>query len=125
MDTTNDVPVVADNNLPETPIADQTASCHTAGHEHGYIQDKKQYERRLARIEGQVRGIGRMVDEEKYCIDILTQVSAIQSALRNVARGLLDDHLRSCVADAAKVGGAEADEKLDEVSEAIGRLMRS
>lgn len=125
MDTTNDVPVVADNDLPETPVVDQTANCHTTGHEHGYIQDKKQYERRLSRIEGQVRGIGRMVDEEKYCIDILTQVSAIQSALRNVARGLLDDHLRSCVADAAKAGGAEAEEKLDEVSEAIGRLMRS
>lgn len=125
MDTTNDVPVVADNDLPETPTVDQTSNCQTTGHEHGYIQDKRQYERRLARIEGQVRGIGRMVDEEKYCIDILTQVSAIQSALRNVARGLLDDHLRSCVIDAAKAGGAEADEKLDEVSEAIGRLMRS
>lgn len=125
MDTINNVPAVAGGELPETPEVDQTASCHTAGHEHGYIQDKKQYERRLSRIEGQVRGIQRMVEEEKYCIDILTQVSAIQSALRNVARGLLDDHLRSCVVDAAKAGGAEADEKLDEVSEAIGRLMRT
>ncbi|HCG55897.1 MULTISPECIES: metal-sensitive transcriptional regulator [Brevibacterium] len=125
MTTPNDVPAVADGDRPDTPTADQDTGCHSAGHQHGYIQDKKQYERRLSRIEGQVRGIQRMVDEEHYCIDILTQVSAIQSALRNVARGLLDDHLRSCVAVAAKSGGTEAEEKLDEVSEAIGRLMRS
>lgn len=123
--TTTDPSLMAAGEPSEIPAVDQTASCHTTGHEHGYIQDKKQYERRLSRIEGQVRGIQRMVDEEHYCIDILTQVSAIQSALRNVARGLLDDHLRTCVADAAKTGGAEADEKLDEVSEAIGRLMRT
>lgn len=104
---------------------EEDSFCHVVGHEHGYIRDKAQYQRRLARIEGQVRGIGRMVDEEQYCIDILTQVSAIQSALRNVARGLLDDHIRSCVVDAVKDGGPDADDKLDEVSEAIGRLMRS
>lgn len=115
----NDVTTLQNNE------ADGNSSCHAAGHEHGYIRDKAQYRRRLARIEGQVRGIERMVDEEQYCIDILTQVSAIQSALRNVARGLLDDHMRSCVVDAVKDGGAEADAKLDEVSEAISRLMRS
>lgn len=110
---------------PQTDEADGNSSCPTAGHEHGYIRDKGKYQRRLARIEGQVRGIERMVDEEQYCIDILTQVSAIQSALRNVARGLLDDHMRSCVVDAVKDGGAEAEAKLGEVSEAISRLMRS
>lgn len=110
---------------PQTDEADGNSSCPTAGHEHGYIRDKGKYQRRLARIEGQVRGIERMVDEQQYCIDILTQVSAIQSALRNVARGLLDDHMRSCVVDAVKDGGAEAEAKLGEVSEAISRLMRS
>lgn len=115
----------AEEDFAASPDAVHEGDYHTAGHQHGYIQDKEQYLRRLSRIEGQVRGIQRMVGEEKYCIDILTQVSAIQSALRNVARGLLDDHLRTCVADAAKNGGAEAEDKLDEVSEAIGRLMRS
>ena len=110
---------------PQANEADGNSSCPTAGHEHGYIRDKGKYQRRLARIEGQVRGIERMVDEEQYCIDILTQVSAIQSALRNVARGLLDDHMRSCVVDAVKDGGADAEAKLGEVSEAISRLMRS
>lgn len=110
---------------PQENDLEEASVCHGAGHEHGYIRDKAQYQRRLARIEGQVRGIERMVDEEQYCIDILTQVSAIQSALRNVARGLLDDHMRSCVVDAVKDGGADADDKLDEVSEAISRLMRS
>lgn len=114
-----------DATAAQTNEAGADSYCHAAGHEHGYIRDKGRYQRRLARIEGQVRGIERMVDEEQYCIDILTQVSAIQSALRNVARGLLDDHMRSCVVDAVKDGGADADSKLDEVSEAISRLMRS
>ncbi|WP_193071877.1 metal-sensitive transcriptional regulator [Brevibacterium sp. FME37] len=114
-----------DATAAQTNEAGADPSCPAAGHEHGYIRDKGRYQRRLARIEGQVRGIERMVDEEQYCIDILTQVSAIQSALRNVARGLLDDHMRSCVVDAVKDGGADADSKLDEVSEAISRLMRS
>ena len=69
---------------------------------HGYITDKKGYLDRLKRIEGQARGISRMVDDEKYCIDILTQISAVTSALETVALGLLDDHLRHCVADAAR-----------------------
>ncbi|GAA1937675.1 metal-sensitive transcriptional regulator [Brevibacterium antiquum] len=124
MSTTDGV-VTANGDQTDNPEARQTEDCGTPDHRHGYIRDKGQYQRRLARIEGQVRGIERMVDEEKYCIDILTQVSAIQSALRNVARGLLDDHMRSCVVDAVKDGGAEADDKLDEVSEAISRLMRS
>ena len=90
----------------------------------GYIDRKDDFLRRLRRIEGQARGLQRMVDEETYCIDILTQVSAMTSALQAVALGLLDDHLNHCVVDAA-AGGPEADEKLREASAAIARLVRS
>lgn len=91
----------------------------------GYAADKASYQRRLKRIEGQVRGIGRMVDEDAYCIDVLTQVSAVTKALQAVALGLLEDHLGHCVREATLAGGAEADEKLQEASEAIARLVRS
>ncbi|MGO1397273.1 MAG: metal-sensitive transcriptional regulator [Brevibacterium yomogidense] len=94
------------------------------GH-HGYITDKKRYLTRLKRIEGQARGVHRMVDDEQYCIDILTQISAQISALRNVGLGLLDDHLKHCVVDAAAVGGEAADAKMQEASDAIARLLRS
>jgi DNA-binding FrmR family transcriptional regulator len=80
---------------------------------------------RLSRIEGQVRGIARMVEQGKYCIDILTQVSAASRALQSVALGLLDSHLSHCVVDAARTGGAEQDVKLEEASAAIARLVRS
>ena len=86
---------------------------------------KDDYLKRLRRIEGQVRGLQRMVEEEQYCIDILTQVSAVTKALQAVALGLLDEHLGHCVVDAAKAGGAEAEEKLKEASDAIARLVRS
>jgi DNA-binding FrmR family transcriptional regulator len=79
--------------------------------------------KRLRRIEGQVRGISRMVAEDKYCIDILTQISAASKALQSVALGLLDEHLANCVLEAARAGGAE--EKIGEASEAIARLVRS
>lgn len=92
---------------------------------HGYITDKANYLARLKRIEGQARGIHRMVDEEQYCIDILTQVSALTKALESVALGLLDDHLKHCVVDAARSGGPEADAKVKEASDAIARLVRS
>ena len=92
---------------------------------HGYISDKDKYLARLKRIEGQARGIHRMVDEEQYCIDILTQISAITSALQNVALGLLDDHLSHCVADAVQLGGEAGDAKIKEASDAIARLVRS
>jgi DNA-binding FrmR family transcriptional regulator len=92
---------------------------------HGYISDKDKYLARLKRIEGQARGIARMVDEEQYCIDILTQVSAVTKALEGVALALLDDHLRHCVVDAARKGDAEADIKIKEASDAIARLVRS
>ena len=91
----------------------------------GYITRKDDYTRRLRRIEGQARGLQRMVEEDQYCIDILTQVSAMTSALQAVALGLLDDHLHHCVVDAAAAGGPEADLKIQEASAAIARLVRS
>ena len=100
--------------------AEDTPEAH-----HGYISDKARYLTRLKRIEGQARGISRMVEDEKYCIDILTQISAITSALESVALGLLDDHLKHCVVDAAKLGGPDAEAKLKEASDAIARLVRS
>ena len=92
---------------------------------HGYIHRKDDYLKRLRRIEGQARGLQKMVEEEQYCIDILTQVSAMTKALQSVALGLLDEHLGHCVVRAAAAGGAEADEKVREASEAIARLVRS
>jgi CsoR family transcriptional regulator, copper-sensing transcriptional repressor len=94
-------------------------------HHHGYIGNKDDYLRRLKRIEGQARGLQRMVEEEKYCIDILTQVSAMTKALQSVSLGLLEEHLSHCVVDAAKKGGPEADAKVKEASDAIARLVRS
>ena len=92
---------------------------------HGYIANKEAYLRRLRRIEGQARGLQRMVEEDQYCIDILTQVSAMTRALEAVSLGLLDDHLRHCVLSAAASNPAQADEKLEEASAAIARLVRS
>jgi DNA-binding FrmR family transcriptional regulator len=91
----------------------------------GYITEKQALLNRLRRVEGQVRGLQRMVDEDTYCIDILTQVSAATKALETVALTLLDGHLRHCVTDAARVGGDEADVKITEASQAIARLVRS
>jgi CsoR family transcriptional regulator, copper-sensing transcriptional repressor len=91
----------------------------------GYEGDKEAYLKRLRRIEGQVRGLQRMVEREEYCIDILTQVSAATKALQSVALGLLNEHLGHCVSDAIAGGGAEADHKVREASEAIARLVRS
>jgi CsoR family transcriptional regulator, copper-sensing transcriptional repressor len=95
------------------------------GHAHGYLASKDAYLTRLRRIEGQARGLQRMVEEDKYCIDILTQVSAMTKALQSVALGLLEEHLASCVVDAAARGGPEAEEKIREASAAIARLVRS
>src|ERR1700688_5226083 len=91
---------------------------------HGYSYRKDDYSKRLRRIEGQVRGIAKMIDEDKYCIDILTQVSAVNSALRSVALGLLEEHLNHCVTNAVSAGGEEADAKLAEGSPAIPGLAR-
>ncbi len=92
---------------------------------YGYISRKDDYLKRLRRIEGQARGLQKMVEDEKYCIDILTQVSAMTKALQSVALGLLDEHLSHCVVQAAASGGPEADAKVREASEAIARLVRS
>jgi DNA-binding FrmR family transcriptional regulator len=91
----------------------------------GYSEDKAALQTRLRRIEGQVRGLERMVDEEAYCIDVLTQISAATRALQGVALALLEDHLGHCVHDAMLAGGEEADAKVREANEAIRRLVRS
>ncbi len=91
----------------------------------GYTQDKDAYLKRLRRIEGQVRGLQRMVEEDVYCIDVLTQVSAVTRALQAVALGLLEDHLGHCVAQAVAEGGPEAQEKVREAAAAVSRLVRS
>ena len=87
----------------------------------GYEEDKEKLLKRLARVEGQVRGVSKMVTDERYCIDVLTQIGAIQAALDKVALGLLDEHTRHCVAEA---DGAERVEKVDELMAAVGRLVK-
>jgi CsoR family transcriptional regulator, copper-sensing transcriptional repressor len=91
----------------------------------GYTGDTDAYVKRLRRIEGQVRGLQRMVEQDDYCIDVLTQISAVTRALQGVALGLLEDHVQHCVADALAGGGTDADEKLAEATDAIRRLVRS
>ena len=91
----------------------------------GYAVQKDAHLKRLRRIEGQVRGLQRMVDSDAYCIDVLTQVSAATKALESVALLLLDEHLAHCVTDAIQAGGDEADQKVREASAAIARLVRS
>ncbi|WP_411374800.1 metal-sensitive transcriptional regulator [Arthrobacter sp. MPF02] len=97
--------------------------------DHGYTGNKDAYLRRLKRIEGQVRGIARMVDEDKYCIDILTQVSAVTKALHAVSLGLVEEHIGHCVVGAASEPDPAAralaiDAKVKEAADAIGRLLR-
>jgi DNA-binding FrmR family transcriptional regulator len=92
---------------------------------HGYTENKDAYVKRLRRIEGQVRGLERMVEDDKYCIDILTQVSAVTKALQSVALALLEEHLGHCVANAVAEGGETASDKVREASDAIARLVRS
>ena len=92
---------------------------------HGYSARKDSHLKRLRRIEGQVRGLQRMVEDDKYCIDILTQVSAATKALQSFSLELLEEHLAHCVVEAAQRGGPEADEKVREASDAIARLVRS
>jgi len=91
----------------------------------GYAQDKDAYLKRLRRVEGQVRGIAKMIENDQYCIDVLTQVSAATKALEAVALGLLDEHLRHCVAGAVAAGGEVAEAKIAEASAAIARLVKS
>jgi CsoR family transcriptional regulator, copper-sensing transcriptional repressor len=91
----------------------------------GYVQNQDDLLKRLRRVEGQVRGLQRMVESQTYCIDVVTQVAAATKALQAVALALLEDHLSHCVADAARQGGEVGDAKLKEASEAIARLVRS
>ncbi|MFJ6785717.1 metal-sensitive transcriptional regulator [Streptomyces yangpuensis] len=98
---------------------------HDGGAVHGYHHQKDEHLKRLRRIEGQIRGLQRLVDEDVYCIDILTQVSASTKALQSFALQLLEEHLRHCVADAAVKGGAEIDAKVEEATKAIARLLRT
>jgi DNA-binding FrmR family transcriptional regulator len=91
----------------------------------GYAMQKDDLVRRLRRIEGQVRGLQQMVEEDRYCIDVLTQISAATKALQSVAIGMFDDHLRHCVADAVAGGGEDAEVKLTEATAAVERLVKS
>ena len=86
---------------------------------------KDQLLARLRRVEGQIRGLQQMVEADRYCIDVLTQISAVTKALQSVAVGMLDDHLRHCVAEAVSAGGPEGDRKLAEATDAIQRLIKS
>src|ERR1700691_3026199 len=115
---------------PERPGAALMGLGHTARAAYsrdvrGYTQDKDAYLKRLRRIEGQVRGLQRMVEEDVYCIDVLTQVSAVTRALQAVAIGLLEDHLGHCVTEAVEHGGPEAEDKIKEAAAAVSRLVRS
>ena len=92
---------------------------------YGYSARKDSHLKRLRRVEGQVRGLQRMVDEDQYCIDILTQVAAATKALQAFSLELLEEHLAHCVVEAAQRGGPEADEKVREAADAIARLVRS
>jgi DNA-binding FrmR family transcriptional regulator len=111
-----------------TTAGDETAGTAQAPTPHGpygYSKQKEQHLKRLRRIEGQIRGLQRMVEDDKYCIDILTQVSAATKALQSFSLELLEEHLSHCVVEAAQRGGPEAEEKVREASEAIARLVRS
>ncbi len=91
----------------------------------GYSINRDDYLKRLRRIEGQVRGLQRMIEEDKYCIDVLTQITSVTSALRSVGLGLLDEHVRHCVMDAANSSEAAGNDKVDEAIGAIERLLRA
>lgn len=91
----------------------------------GYAMSKDELIKRLRRIEGQARGVAQMVEEDRYCIDVLVQIAAVRSALESVAIGLVDDHVRHCVADAVVEGGPMAEERLAEATAAIARLIKS
>ncbi|SES21766.1 DNA-binding transcriptional regulator, FrmR family [Streptomyces sp. yr375] len=109
-------------HTPETAVEVQAQAKSQV---HGYHKQKDEHLKRLRRIEGQIRGLQRMVDEDTYCIDILTQVSASTKALQSFALQLLEEHLRHCVADAALKGGTEIDAKVEEATKAIARLLRT
>ncbi|MGW1996938.1 metal-sensitive transcriptional regulator [Embleya sp. NPDC001921] len=126
MDTWGTATELRETTVEQDPQAPETTATHgTAGHGHGYSGRKDEHLKRLRRVEGQIRGLQRMVSEDEYCIDILTQVSAATKALQSFALSLLEEHLGHCVANAVEKGGPEADEKVKEASQAIARLVRS
>ncbi|WP_435843117.1 metal-sensitive transcriptional regulator [Streptomyces diastaticus] len=108
----------------EVPGSGEIVTDHDRGI-HGYHHNKAEHLKRLRRIEGQIRGLQRLVEEDVYCIDILTQVSASTKGLQSFALQLLEEHLRHCVADAAVKGGDEIDAKVEEATKAIARLLRT
>ena len=112
----------------EEPTEAHTGACcsgEAPETQHGYTSNKEAHLKRLRRIEGQVRGISRMVEEDIYCIDVLTQISAATKALQAVSLGLLEDHMSHCVLHAAQAGDEEGTAKIREASDAIARLVRS
>lgn len=123
MTTTDAAGAAATTEAPSGP--EQPAEPDRAHKTHGYHKQKDEHLKRLRRIEGQVRGLQRMVEEDVYCIDILTQVSAGTKALQSFALQLLEEHLRHCVADAAVKGGDEIDAKVEEATKAIARMLRT
>jgi DNA-binding FrmR family transcriptional regulator len=126
--TTTEAGAGAPSAAPETAAQGVTEAAPAPSAQpavHGYHKQKDEHLKRLRRIEGQIRGLQRMVDEDTYCIDILTQVSASTKALQSFALQLLEEHLRHCVADAALKGGDEIDAKVEEATKAIGRLLRT
>ncbi|MFD5085939.1 metal-sensitive transcriptional regulator [Kitasatospora sp. NPDC058201] len=126
-DATTSAAVTAVATEPAGAAATADAVGHHGAHggPHGYTARKDAHLKRLRRIEGQIRGLQRMVDEDVYCIDVLTQVSASTKALQSFALSLLEEHLRHCVAAAAEEGGTELDAKVAEATAAIARLLRS
>ena len=126
--STETAPVTHDTPDTDAPALAPPADADAPAHDHathGYSPAKAEYLRRLRRIEGQVRGIARMVDEDVYCIDVLTQVAAVTKALQAVSIGLVEDHLGHCVVDAARQSPEAGAEKVREASAAIARLVRS
>ncbi|MEV0261398.1 metal-sensitive transcriptional regulator [Streptomyces sp. NPDC050617] len=121
----NGAPDASDAPAPTDATAEALATADHDRGPHGYSHQKDQHRKRLRRIEGQIRGLQRMIDEDVYCIDILTQVSASTKGLQSFALQLLEEHLRHCVADAAKRGGEEIDAKVAEATAAIARLLRT
>lgn len=106
----------------------QPTSRSVRGKEHsvrGYSMHKDDYRKRLAKIEGQVRGVQRMIDEDTYCVDILTQIASVSKALQGVGLGLLDEHLRHCVMQAAAADHADGESKISEAVQAVERLLRA
>lgn len=111
----------AATNAPVTPALQAASSNRSAP---GYLRRKHDYSTRLSRVEGQVRGVARMVEEDRYCIDVLVQIAAATKALQQVALGVLDDHMQHCVTDAVHSSPQEAEEKLAEVTRAVALALR-